>query len=241
MTYTEKTIGELVAERPDRSRVFEALGIDYCCGGKKTLETACGDNGIDVAEAVARLRDVEIAPAKTADENWLHAPMRSLIENILSTHHAYLKNELPRLSGLTEKVESRHAKKEPRLTELRGVFAGLRTELDMHMMKEEQILFPAIVQMEETDAKPSLGCGFLGGPVSVMEAEHESAAEALTAIRSLTDHYTAPEWACNTFRALVDALQKLEADLHEHIHKENNILFPRALEMEQRLAGRCRS
>lgn len=239
MTYTEKTVGELVAERPDRSRVFEALGIDYCCGGKKTLETACGENGINLAEVVARLQDVEIAPAKSEDENWLHAPMRSLIEHILRTHHAYLKSELPRLTGLAEKVESRHAKKEPRLSELKGVYAGLRAELDMHMMKEEQILFPAIVQMEETNAKPSLGCGFLSGPVSVMESEHESAAEALAAIRSLTDQYTPPEWACNTFRALVDALQKLEADLHEHIHKENNVLFPRALEMEQRLAERC--
>lgn len=238
MTYTDKTVGELVAERPDRSRVFETLGIDYCCGGKKTLEQACGDNGIDPATAIARLLESESAPGRIGQENWLQVPMRQLIDHILSTHHAYLKTELPRLTGLVEKVESRHAKKEPRLSELKGVYAGLRAELEMHMMKEEQILFPAIVQMEETDAKPSLGCGFLGGPVSVMESEHESAGEALAAIRSLTDQYTPPEWACNTFRALVDALQKLEADLHEHIHKENNILFPRALEMEQGLASR---
>lgn len=236
MTYVNKTVGELVAERPDRSRVFEALGIDYCCGGKKTLEQACGNNGVDPAKVIAQLQESETAPDTSEQVNWLHAPMRLLIEHILSTHHAYLKTELPRLSGLVEKVASRHSTKEPRLTELSGVYAGLRGELEMHMMKEEQILFPAIVQMETTNAKPSLGCGFLGGPIGVMEAEHDSAGEALAAIRTLTGQFTAPDWACNTFRALWDALQKLEGDLHEHIHKENNILFPRALEMEQRLA-----
>lgn len=238
MTYTNKTVGELVAERPGRSRVFETLGIDYCCGGKKTIEQACGDKGIDPGKVIAQLRESETGPDKPGQENWLHAPMRQLIDHILSTHHAYLKTELPRLSGLAEKVESRHAGKEPRLTELSGVYAALRAELEMHMMKEEHILFPAIIQMEETNAKPSLGCGFLGGPVSVMEAEHASAGKALESIRALTDEFTPPEWACNTFRALVDALQTLEADLHEHIHKENNILFPRALEMEQGLAER---
>ena len=239
MSYSERTVGELVAERPDRSRVFEALGIDYCCGGKKTLEQACAEHGVDPSEAVTRLQDSETTQGGQTQENWLTAPLQSLINNILNTHHAYLKTELPRLTGLVDKVEGRHAKKEPRLTELSSVFQGLRAELEMHMMKEEQILFPAIVQMELTNAKPSLGCGFLSGPVSVMEAEHDSAARALEAICSLTDQYTPPDWACNTFRAMVDALRKLEADLHEHIHKENNILFPRALEMESQVAGRC--
>lgn len=225
-------VGQFVVERPARSRVFEQFGLDYCCGGKLPLAEACRRKGLDVEPVLAALA-VADADAETAPGGVDPAALSltDLCDHIVETHHAYLRDELPRLEAMTAKVAEVHHGTWPWVVELAGVFRGLHEELTSHMMKEEMILFPAIRSMESGQA-PTGPCGHsLQGPIDVMEHEHDSAGNALARLRDLSSGYTPPEEACNTFRAMLDGLAELEADLHEHIHKENNILFPRALSL----------
>ena len=214
----EKTIGEIAAELPAAARVFEKYGIDYCCGGKVALGAACGERGIVLGQLVQEL-DRAAAPSTGAERDWQTAPLNELIDHILARHHAYLKAELPRLARLIEKVTKAHgAKHSDSLVPLGETFNALRQELDAHLMKEEVVLFPMI----------RAGHPGVGNPIRVMEHEHDSAGRALEHMRGVTANYTLPEDACNSYRALFDGLRELEADLHQHIHLENNILFPRA-------------
>lgn len=225
MILAEKTLGELVAENPSRSRLFEKLGLDYCCGGKRTLGHACEAKQLSLDEVVSQLQ-CEVDPS-TVEENPAELPLPALSDHIEATHHTYLKQELPRISGLLAKVVKAHGRTHPFLIELQQAYEPFRDELEQHMFKEEQVLFPWIRQIDSVpvaEQRPALS-----GPISVMEAEHESAGEALEAFRYLTDSYQAPEDACGTFRALYDALATLERDMHQHVHLENNVLFPRAL------------
>lgn len=225
----EKTVGQLVAENPARSRVFEKLGIDYCCGGKLPLSEACQKVGLDASSVLATLEAAEGAPT-ASDVDPQSMSLTELCDHIESVHHAYLKAEFPRLTQLTGKVLEQHGTNFPFLPELRSTYLALQDELQNHMMKEEQILFPAIRDLE-AGRPPQSPCGsHLEGPISVMEHEHDSAGAALERIRTLTKNYTAPDGVCNTFHAMLDALKYLETDLHMHIHKENNVLFPRALQ-----------
>ena len=222
---SEKTVGELVTENPARARVFEKHGIDYCCGGKQPLMQACRERGIAPEPLIEEL---DHARARSADEerDWSKAPLGELIAHIVSRHHAYLKAELPRLLDLFAKVVRAHGEREPRLVEAKEVFDVLKDELESHLMKEEMILFPAIGRLE---AVGSAGTPCLiEHPIARMEYEHESAGRALAQLRHLTFDYHIPDEACNTYRALFAALMEFEADLHQHIHLENNILFPRA-------------
>ena len=222
---SEKTVGELVVENPARARVFEKYGIDYCCGGKQPLDQACRERGIAAEPVIAELGQAGARPA-SGERDWNSAPLQELITHIVSRHHAYLKVELPRIFELFTKVVRAHGEREPRLAEAKDVFDVLKEELDTHLMKEEMILFPAIVRLETgADA----GMPFpIEHPIARMEYEHESVGRALAQIRHLTFDYHIPDEACNTYRALFASLNELEADLHEHIHLENNILFPRA-------------
>ncbi len=225
------TVGSVVAQRPELSRIFEEAGIDYCCGGKKSLLEACREKGLDPRQLVAQLqRAAEAAPPPAVSP--AEMSLTELADHIEQTHHAYLRSELPRLDALTEKVARVHGGKEPRLEELRDTFIGLAQELFSHMMKEEQILFPMIRQLEAADSTPHFHCGSLSNPIAQMEFEHDGAASLLERQRTLTDGFVPPDWACNTYRAMLDALARLEKDMHEHIHKENNVLFPRAQAME---------
>jgi regulator of cell morphogenesis and NO signaling len=237
------TVGQLVVERPARARVFERLGIDYCCGGNKPLQQACREKNLDFGSVVQELEKDQAAPSQ-GERNWASASLTDLCDHIEQTHHAYLKQELPRLAMLTNKVAARHGEQRPQLVEVHRVFAALKTEMDSHMMKEERILFPLCRQLDTADEMPSAHCGSIGNLIEVMVREHEHAGDALAQIRKLTDNYTCPPDACNTYRAMFDALGQLERDLHEHVHKENNILFPKALRLERLLAreraGTCR-
>ncbi|MBD3160532.1 MAG: iron-sulfur cluster repair di-iron protein [Candidatus Latescibacteria bacterium] len=219
---TARTVGELVTERPARSRVFEEHGIDYCCGGGIPLEDACAEAGVEAERVLEALATAEGDSAGECDRNWAEAGSAELVEHILSAHHEFLRRELPRLDSLTEKVLDAHGENHPGLSDVRRTFLALRGELEMHMSKEEQVLFPAIVGRGE-----SLPEGALDAPIRVMEHEHVSAGRALEALGELTDDYTPPEDACNTYRAMLDAIAELTRDLHRHIHEENNILFPR--------------
>ena len=229
----EDTVGDVVARRPVLSRAFEQADIDYCCHGRKTVEEACRERGLDPQAFVAML---DVAAPSDGEEPMADAAVMSLtelVDHIERTHHAYLRAEFPRLGGMTAKVASVHGDKDPRLQDVRDTCLALAGELSQHMMKEEHVLFPMIRQLDASDETPVFHCGSLGNPIRMMELEHTAAGSALERLRALTDTFMPPEWACNTYRALLDALAHLERDLHQHIHKENNVLFPRALDMEE--------
>ena len=225
----ETTIGALVAARPLLARVFSALGIDYCCGGKQTLAAACSRQGLDVATTIALL-DAALATltAGPAEVDAAAMGLGDLADHIESTHHAYLKTELPRLVEMADRVGAKHGWRDARLPEVATAVSLLAAEMIAHMQKEEFILFPA-VRAIEAGAEAGICGGDLTGPIRQMEAEHESAGQLTARLRALTDGFTPDAEACNTHRALLAGLAEFESDLHRHVHKENNVLFPRAL------------
>jgi regulator of cell morphogenesis and NO signaling len=234
----DKTVRELALENPASTRVFESFGIDYCCGGNRSLSKACLSANVsidEVLESLARADDADLARHEQRD--WQAEPLAALIEHLQSTHHKYTRQEIARLGPLFEKVCSVHGGNHPELLEIREVFRGLAQELSAHMMKEEMVLFPHIARMEaavagqETIARAPFGS--VQNPVSMMEHEHDSAGNALRAMRQRTDGYSASADACVSYQTLYRALATLEADLHQHIHLENNILFPRAVAVEK--------
>ncbi len=231
------TIGEMVSQRIERSRVFEKHGLDYCCGGGKTVTEACSEKGLDPETVFDDLERVEAEQGESPADDYTQMSLSSLVDHIVETHHAYLKQELPRLGGLMQKVVHKHGSSDERLSRVQDVFTAFAAELESHWNKEERILFPMIKSLESSTDSFELPAGVIRGPIRVMEHEHESAGSALEDIRNLTDNFTPPESACNTYRAMLDAMAKLEADTHLHIHKENNILFPKAIELEHKLSG----
>jgi len=220
-------VGELVRAVPARARVFEKFRIDYCCGGKIPLAEACRDRGLDPATVLVMLEALdEAAGAGAVDADALS--IAALCDHIETTHHGYLRQELPRLDFLTRKVAAVHGADESRLLEVREVFEGFSGEMVHHMHEEEQVVFPRLRAIE-SDEGAGVTPDELRGIFVQLEAEHDGAGDALARFRELTDGFTPPDWACNTFRALYDSLGQLESDMHQHVHKENNVLFPRAL------------
>ncbi len=212
-------VGEIATQHPLATRVFARHGIDFCCGGGKPLSEACESTGADAQKIIEEL-EKEIQGSPKDETRWDEAPLESLIEHILTTYHEPLKEELPRIGQMMEKVHRVHGDKDIALfDELLKVVGQVKFDMENHLPKEEQVLFPAILNKMRH---------MLGGPISVMEAEHEELGEMLRRIRELTNNYVAPEGACNTWIALWAALEKLESDTHEHIHLENNILHKRA-------------
>lgn len=233
----EKTVRELALEDPAAARVFEKLGIDYCCGGKRPLKEACNAANLSVDEVLDSLEAAEKATQMSADErDWQAEPLAELAAHISDTHHKYTREEIARLGPLFAKVCSVHGKNHPALNNMSAVFHSLAEELTMHMMKEEMMLFPYIVRMEEAviQKEPILPppFGSVQNPVAMMEREHDDAGKALRALREMSGGYTLPVDACISYQTLYHALAEFEADLHRHIHLENNILFPRAIAME---------
>jgi regulator of cell morphogenesis and NO signaling len=234
----EKTVRELALENPAATRVFEKLGIDYCCGGHKSLEEACRTANLPMDEVLDSLDIAEqSARAVQKNRNWPTEPLADLVAHIVTTHHKYTRDEIARLGPLFDKVCSVHGNNHPELPQMRATFRDLDQELTMHMMKEEKVLFPYIVRMEESviQKEPVLPppFGSVQNPVTMMMQEHDSAGDALRAMRQASAGYTPPADACISFQTLYQALAALEADLHQHIHLENNILFPRAIAMEK--------
>lgn len=230
---TQQTVGDIVTQAPGLSRVFESLGIDYCCGGKKTLTEACQQRGLDPREVLSKLQQGNRTSADSAalvDVSTMS--LTELADHIEKTHHAYLHEELPRLAEMTQKVTTVHGEKDPRLQQVQETFRAMALELWRHMFKEEECLFPMIRRLEAGDRAASIHCGTIANPIRQMESEHDDAGSALERLRELTDGFAPPEWACKTYRALLAGLAFLERDMHSHVHKENSGLFPRALEME---------
>lgn len=232
----ESTVGELVRERPARSRVFENYGIDYCCGGRKPLGQACAERQVPAETVLDALAQLDASPG-SSEIDWATRPMSALIDHIVASHHAYLWKELPRLEYLVGRVVAAHGERHPELPHVQQVFGGLKQELESHLMKEERILFPLIRQLEAAQERFTAHCGSVNNPILMMEHEHDGAGHALERLRSLTSGFIVPDGACNTYRAMLSGLAELEGDLHQHIHKENNILFPAAARRERELFG----
>ncbi len=216
----------MVAAQPALARVFERLGLDYCCGGKQTLAAACAGKGLDARTVVAMLEAAVMAPTTEIDPAGM--TLTQLADHIEQTHHVYVKAELPRLVEMAERVVHKHAWRDARLPEVAGTVVALANEMTSHMQKEEMILFPLVRQID-AGITSGFHCGSITNPIRVMEAEHESAGNAVAHLRELTDGFTPDSEACNTHRALLAGLAEFESDLHRHVHKENNILFPRTL------------
>lgn len=233
---TNSRLGALVAERPGRARVLEKYSLDYCCHGKRPLDEVCAEKKIDIELLLKELRQSD--EERPADErDWLAAPMSELADHIVATHHAYLNENLPRLKELIAKVVQAHGKAHTELAAVEDIFQDMVEELVSHMKKEELVLFPIIRQLEAARTLPPMHCSSVNNPIRVMEHEHGTVGAALEALRALTNDYTPPANVCNTYRVMLDGLAELEADLHIHIHKENNILFPRAAEREAQLTA----
>ncbi len=235
-TLQDRTIGELVAEAPLRANIFEKRRIDYCCNGRRSLAEVCAQERIPVDELLAEL---EQEPDRKPPIDWTQEPLAKLADYIVERHHVYLRSALPSIALKLEKVVRAHGDRRPFVVELRAVFDGLSSELTSHMAKEEMVLFPHARALEraasERTPPPPAPGGTVRNPIRMMEHEHDDAGRALSNMRRLTSDYEPPQDACNTFRALYAQLAELEQDLHTHIHLENNILFPRAAALEDRL------
>lgn len=225
----ETTVGALVAAHPALSRFFEHLGIDYCCGGKQPLATACAEHGLDVNSTILLLESAAAALGQAPTEvNALGMTLTELADHVEQTHHVYTKEELPRLVEMADRVSMKHRGRDPRVVELGALVNTLAAEMTEHMKKEEATVFPLIRRIE-SDGADSSAISTVRDSIQEMEAEHEDAGQAIARLREITDNFTPDDEACNTHRALLAGLAAFEADLHRHVHKENNILFPRVL------------
>lgn len=227
-----KTVRELALELPNATRVFEKLGIDYCCGGYRSLEEACATANVSLDDVVRALEQGSAASA-AAERDWTSAPIAELVDYIVNKHHNYVKSEAPRLEALMTKVVGVHGTNHPELLRAQSVFRELANELAAHLMKEEQILFPYLKQIGNGHGCGPSRFGSVQNPIRVMMMEHDEAGEKLREIRQATKNYALPSDACVSYSTLFGALQEFEQDLHQHIHLENNVLFPRALAMER--------
>lgn len=233
MDFTRDThVSDLAASAPATIKVFQQHGIDFCCGGHRPIAEACAEHAVDEGRLLAQLQASLHTP--TDERDWRHAPLTDLVAHIQARYHRPLRDEIPRLDAMVDKVVSRHGDHYPQmLLPLQREFRALRDELLEHMMKEDEILFPAVVALEQGRPAATGAHAWIDGPIEMMEVEHVHAGAALAAMRQVTGNYTLPPGACPTFQGLFYGLDQLERDMHVHIHLENNILFPRASALAQ--------
>ena len=238
MINTGMTVREVAMELPQSTRLFEKLRIDYCCGGHKPLAEACASAGVDVADVMEMLAGVTQSE-DTAALDFQNVSVPDLITHILDTHHVFTKSEMGRLQSLTDKVIGAHGANHPELLQVRELWQKLCADLTPHMFKEEQILFPYMIALAQAAdhkwAAPFAPFGTVNNPIRMMMREHDTAGEILRELRTLTSDYKPPADACISYQTLFQALENFERDLHQHIHLENNILFPKSLAMESLL------
>lgn len=236
MNFTGTTrVREIVVANPRAAKVFEDAGVDYCCGGEKSLSDACSRTGVSAEDILQRLQENSEQAGPDA-VNWAAASLSTLTQHIVEKHHRYVRNAIPRVRSLLERVKAKHGVNHPELTGIEERFFDLGEELQMHMHKEEQILFPYIEALDRAaggnDRLESSCFGTVRNPVHMMMQEHDSAGELLREMRKLSSGYRAPADVCESYHELYRSLKEFEMDLHTHIHLENNILFPRAVELE---------
>jgi regulator of cell morphogenesis and NO signaling len=231
---TQSTLKDLAIALPGSTRIFEKFGLDYCCGGAQSLAAACVKARVEPQSLLAELEKAQAVPATQTD--WAMKSLSALIDHILATHHVFTRDELERLANLMAKVRTVHGERHTELVKAEALLRVMKQELLQHMFKEERVLFPYVKELEtafETAApKPYAMFGTARNPIQMMSLEHDTAGEMLREMRRVTKDYALPGDACASFRALYQALQEFEADLHEHIHLENNLLFPRAISLE---------
>ena len=231
------TVREVALQMPESTRLFERLKIDYCCGENQPLADACASAGIDIDSVIETLGEMtHLSSQDTGALDLQNASLPELIEHILNTHHVFTKSEMDRLETLATKVLSAHGGNHPELIHLSELLKRLCDDLKPHMFKEEQVLFPYIVAMtravEKKQARPFAPFGTVNNPIRVMSTEHDTAGQILRELRALTSDYKVPPDACISYQTLYEALENFEKDLHQHIHLENNLLFPKALNLE---------
>jgi regulator of cell morphogenesis and NO signaling len=224
-------VADIVVANPTTARVFEHHRIDYCCRGRRPLAEACADAGIAIDDVLAELEQLDGATVEAAPTDDVGA----LIGHVVSTHHTYLRRELPRLGELMGKVVAAHGAAHPEVHHVAVLLRELTDDLLPHLAKEEQVLFPLAIQLLGAVEAAAFHCGSVANPIRVMHAEHDRAGELLASLRDHTAGYTPPGDACPTWRALYAGLADLEADTHRHVHLENNVLFPAITELEQHL------
>ncbi len=233
------TVRDIATENPASVRVFEKFGIDYCCGGRVPLAEACATKGLDLNEVVASL-EAATSQSVPGAPDWTNESLDRLATHIVKKHHAYVTQEVPRLNGLSIKVVSRHGDTRQELAVIQSKLEELGEELITHQGKEEVVLFPYISKLEQfvsgNGTLPRNCFGTIENPIRMMTQDHDVAGNLMAEIRKLSEGYTPPAGACPTFRAFYAGLHEFELDLHQHIHLENNILFPRAIAMEASIA-----
>lgn len=238
MITTDMTVRDVAIEIPQSTRLFEQLKIDYCCGGNQPLADACTSAGVNLDNVMELLAEVTKSTSQDTPD-FQNIPLSELIAHILDTHHVFTKSEMDRLQSLADKVLAAHGGNHPELVHLTELLTRLCADLKPHMFKEEQVLFPYIVALTQAaDQKrtaPFAPFGTVKNPVRMMMLEHDTAGDILRELRALTFDYKVPADACISYRTLYQALEDFEKDLHQHIHLENNILFPKALDMETAL------
>jgi regulator of cell morphogenesis and NO signaling len=239
MPDSQITIRAVVAEDFRAASVFERHGIDFCCGGNKPVVEACRDLGVDPAALQAEL-DAVLGPSDPAAPRFNTWDLDLLAGYIVSNHHSYVREAIGTLRTHTRKVAEVHGEHHPEVVAIADQFENVAQELTRHMMKEENMLFPyinALVAASRGASMPVAPFGEVANPIRMMEIEHQAAGDEMAAIRQLSGNYTTPADACTTFKVTYQELQAFEADLHQHVHLENNILFPKSLALERRLKG----
>jgi regulator of cell morphogenesis and NO signaling len=224
----ERTLADIVTERTETSRVFEQFGLDYCCHGDRTLDEACRAAGLETDTVAEQLDAVGAA----GSDGWAELPIPELVDHIVMTHHAYVREELPLLEALAAKVAGVHGRRHPELGVIRDLVRELRADFEPHLDKEERVLFPAIHAIYA--GRRDFPFGTVANPVRMMGIEHDRAGELLSSLRSAASGYRVPHDACASYRALYERLAAFERDTHLHVHKENARLFPAAIAEESR-------
>ncbi len=232
----QTTVREIVAEDFRTAAVFDQYGIDFCCGGNRPLGEVCQERGVAVADVAAALEAASATPPAPEQPRFNTWNPPALVSYIVANHHMYVRTAIPTLLEHTKKIASVHGERHPELAEVATTFAAVADEMDSHMFKEERILFPFIVAMADAAAAgrplPPAPFGSVANPIRMMEHEHDSAGGAMARIATLTGGYQPPADACSTYRVTLEELKAFEADLHRHVHLENNILFPKARAIE---------
>lgn len=229
------TIRDLVATNYRTTAVFARHGLDFCCSGARTVAQACRDAGVDEDVVLAEIEAALAAPAADVPDfkSW---DARTLIDHIVTKHHGYVREAMPLLLQHTQKIAAVHGARHPELAHIASLFGRVADEMTEHMLKEERILFPVIAAIDEARAAgrpvPPPPFGTVENPIGVMEAEHKFVGDAMAEMRHLTGGFTPPADACGTYRVALQELDAFERDLHEHVHLENNVLFPRAIALE---------
>jgi regulator of cell morphogenesis and NO signaling len=233
------SLAQIVNSNHKAATIFEKYHLDFCCKGKRSLAQACSEQELAVENVVTELQTVFEENTSQGAIDFEQMKLAGLCDYIVNTHHAYVKNEMPQIYAYLQKVSSRHGERHPELYKIFKAFASVKEEMENHMKKEEMILFPRIKEMEKlsegNNPASQISITYLQAPITVMEQEHDHAGSLLNEIRILSNNYSAPQDACTTYCLSFAALQAFEMDLHQHVHLENNVLFPKSIGVFKKL------